>query len=59
MDVYLPGETEPTDLIGYANYVLTCFAVDAPMQIPDLLLIDDPQGGRTEISRSHREPRQA
>ncbi len=44
-EVYLPGEAEPTDLVGYANYVLTCFAVDAPMQIPDCLRIDVPQSG--------------
>jgi hypothetical protein len=49
VEVYIPG-AEPTDLVGYTNYILTCFAVDAPMQIPDCLMLDIPGAGiHTEI----------
>jgi len=47
---YLPGETEPTDLIGYVDYVTVSVGIGAPVQCADYFLFDDPKTGyRTEI----------
>lgn len=47
-DVYLPGETEPTDLIGYADYLVAGEALGVPVQCSDYFLYVE-GNDRTEI----------
>ena len=45
LQVYLPGEREPTNLVGFANYVLTAFAIDEPVPTTAYVMFDMPTEG--------------
>ena len=43
IEVFLPGETEPTDLAGYAAYLVNAIITTGrSVQQTDLLVIDHP-----------------
>lgn len=48
IQAFLPGEDEPTDLAGYADYLTAGVALETPLQYPDYILLVD-GGDRTEI----------
>lgn len=47
IQVWIPGENEPTDLEGYDALILSAVAFDVGLQLPDYLCIDLPLVGVT------------
>lgn len=50
INVYLPGEAEPTDLDGYGAYLAATVALGDPSTLPDYVMLDLDNGrDQTEI----------
>ena len=50
INVYLPGETEPTDLDGFGAYLMVTAGIGNPSKLPDYVMLDLDNGrDQTEI----------